>query len=361
VEASPVALTASISKYRNILIIIKGSPDPDAIASSFAMSALCRKLGVSSTIVSMRKLSLPENRAFIATLEIPVRFSPDLPDLRHFDAYIVTDFQTPAAREIAGRLPCAVFIDHHEPDGGEARADFVLRNTDAGSTCTIIALLFKEMDIKLEPPIMAQVSTALLYGIYTDTDKYSHAGRLDYEALDYLSAFSDHEAFNKISTTPLSKETLDLLKIAIRGKVPYKDWLITGVGYVRADNRDSIAVVADFLLKREKYQTVIVFAAIENEDRSRLTLDASLRSSSDNLNLNDVIKAITAEGGARKFKGAYQINMDYFSRCPDRDLLWNVIRLTTIEVLKKSRDEMYITELKGFYQKLRDRIRRFRG
>jgi len=132
------------------------------------------------------------------------------------------------------------------------------------------------------------------------------------------------------------------------------------VGYVRADNRDSIAIVADFLLKREKFQTVIVFAAIENEDRSRLTLDASLRSSSDVLNLNGVIKAITVEGGARKFKGAYQINMDYFSRCPDRDLLWNVIRLTTIEVLKKSRDEMFITELKGFYQKLRDRIRRLK-
>jgi nanoRNase/pAp phosphatase (c-di-AMP/oligoRNAs hydrolase) len=361
VEATPIALAASIRKYRSILIIIKGSPDPDAIASSFAMSALCHRLGVSSTIVSMKKLSLPENRAFISTLDIPVRFSPDLPDIRHFDAYIVTDFQSPDAREIAGDLPCAVFIDHHEPAGGEVRADFVVQNRDAGSTSTIVALLLKEMDTRLEPAVMVPVSTALLYGIYTDTDKYSHAGRLDYEAMDYLSAFSDHEAFNKISSIPLSKETLELIKTAIRGKVPYKDWLIAGVGYVRADNRDSIAVVADFLLKREKFHTVIVFAAIENEDRSLLTLDASLRSTSDILNLNDVIKAITAEGGARKFKGAYQINMDYFSRCPDRDLLWNVIRLTTIEVLKKSRDELYITELKGFYQKFRDRIRRFTG
>jgi nanoRNase/pAp phosphatase (c-di-AMP/oligoRNAs hydrolase) len=361
VDASPAALAASIRKYRNILIIIKGSPDPDAIASSFAMSALCRRLGVSSTIVSMKKLSLPENRAFISTLDIPVRFSPDLPDIRHFDAYIVTDFQSPSARQVAGDLPCAVFIDHHEPGEEEARADFVLRNTDAGSTSTIIALLLNEMEAGLEPSIMTPVATALLYGIYTDTDKYSRAGRLDYEAMDYLSAFSDHEAFNKISSIPLSKETLELLKTAIRGKVPYKDWLIAGVGYVRADNRDSIALIADFLLKREACQTVIVFAAIENEDRSRLTLDASLRSSSGTLDLNDVIKAITVEGGARKFKGAYQVNMDYFSRCPDRALLWDVIRLTTIEVLTKSRDGLYITELKGFYQKLRKKIRNYMG
>jgi len=361
VEASSIALAASIRKYRNILIVIKGSPDPDAIASSFAISALCKRLGVDSTIISVKKVSLPENRTFITTLDIPIRFSPDLPDVRHFDAYIVTDFQSPAAHEIAGDLPCAVFIDHHEDDGGEARADFSLRNTDAGSTSSIIALLLKEMKEKLEPADMVPVYTALLYGIYTDTDKYSHAGRLDYEALDYLSAYSDHEAFNKISSTPLSRETLELIKTAIRVKVAHKDWLIAGLGYISADNRDSIAVIADFLLKREKYQTVIVFAAIESEEGSRLTLDASLRSSSDVLNLNDVIKAITAEGGARKFKGAYQINMDYFSRCPDRALLWDVIRLTTIEVLKKSRDGMYITELKGFYNKLRNRIRRSLG
>ncbi len=315
-DASPAALAASIRKYRNILIIIKGSPDPDAIASSFALSALCRKLGVSSTIISGKKVSLPENRMFIATLNIPVRFSPDLPDIRHFDAYIVTDFQSPSAHEIAGDLPCAVFIDHHEHDGEEARADFSLRNTDAGSTSTIIALLLKEMGVKLELSDMVPVSTALLYGIYTDTDKYSHAGRLDYEALDYLSGFSDHEAFNKISSTPLSRETLELLKTAIRVKVAHKNWLIAGLGYVGADNRDSIAVIADFLLKREKHHAVVVFAAIESADGSRLTLDASLRSESDMLNLNDIIKAITAEGGARKFKGAYQVNMDYFSRLP---------------------------------------------
>jgi nanoRNase/pAp phosphatase (c-di-AMP/oligoRNAs hydrolase) len=361
VEASPQALAASIRKHRSILIVIKGSPDPDAIASSYAMSVLCHRLGVTSTIVSEKKISLPENRTFIATLDIPIRFAPDLPDPRQYDAYILTDYQSPIAREITGDLPCAVFIDHHEPPEEEVRAEFSLRNTTAGSTSTIIALLIKELDMMLEPADMVPVSTALLYGIYTDTDKYSHAGRLDYEALDYLSKYSDHDTFNKISSTPLSRETLALIKRAIGGKIVYKDWLIVGVGYVGADNRDSIAVIADFLLKREKFQTVIVFAAIEEEDRNSLTLDASLRSASDNLDLNDIIKAITAEGGARKFKGAYQINMDYFSRCPDRDLLWKVISLTTIEILKKSRDGLYITEIKGFYQKLRKRIRRYLG
>lgn len=355
-EAFSRAFEASIRKYRNILIVIKGSPDPDAIASSYALSAICRLLNVSSSIVSTKKLSLPENRAFVSILDIPLHISPALPNIKEFDAYIVADHQSHAVHELAGSLPCAVFIDHHEPAEEEISADFILRETEAGSTSTLIALLIKNLGIDLEPEVMRSVSTALLYGIYTDTDKYSHAGELDYEALDYLSKYSDHDLFNRISSTPLSKKTMQLLKKAIVNKTSYKDWLIAGIGYVEAESRDSIAIVADFLLKREAFPMVIVFAAIEDAERGLLTLDASFRSASGFLNLNDVIKKITPEGGARKFKGAYQVDISYFNHCPDRKLLWDVIYQSTMELLKKIRDELYIIELKGFYQKFRKKM-----
>lgn len=355
-EASSRAFEAAITKYRNIIIVIKGSPDPDAIASSYALSAVCRRLNVSSSIVSAKKLSLPENRAFVSTLGIPLHISPTLPNIKEFDAYIVADHQSPAVRELVGSLPCAVFIDHHEPAEEEISADFILRETKAGSTSTLVALLIKHLEIEFEPEVMKSVSTALLYGIYTDTDKYSHAGELDYDALGYLSKYSDHDLFNRISSTPLSRKTMQLLKKAIENKTPYKDWLISGIGFIDADSRDSIAIVADFLLKREACSMVIVFAAIEDAKRGLLTLDASFRTASGFLNLNDVIKKITPEGGARKFKGAYQVDISYFSHCPDRKLLWDVIYQSTMVLLKDSRDELYITELKGFYQKFRKKM-----
>ncbi len=359
VKASSRALAASIAKYRNILIIIKGSPDPDAIASSYAISAMCRFLNVSCSIVATKKLSLPENRAFVSILDIPLSISPHAPDIREFDAYIVTDHPSPAAGDLVATLPCAVYIDHHEPADDELKADFILRDIEAGSTSTLVALLIKDLEPELDPAVMTSVATALLYGIYTDTDKYSHAGRLDYEALDYLSRFSDHEIFNRISSTPLSRETLRLLKNAIENKTVYKNWLIAGVGFVDSGERDSIAITADFLLKREQCTTVIVFAAVEDVELGRLAIDASFRSSSEIMNLDGIIKQISPEGGARRFKGAYQIDIDYFRHCPDRKLLWNVIQLSTLEMLKKSREEMYITELKGFYQKLKKRIRNY--
>ena len=358
-KASSRALAASIAKYRNILIIVKGSPDPDAIASSYAISAVCRSLNVACSIVAAKKLSLPVNRAFVSILDIPISFLPHGPDTRQFDAYIITDHPSLAAGELVSTLPCAVYIDHHEPAEEKPKADFILRDVDAGSTSSLVALLIRDLDRELEPSVMTSVATALLYGIYTDTDKYSHAGGLDYEALDFLSRHADHEIFNRISSTPLSRETLRLLKNAIDNKTVYKDWLITGVGFVNADERDSIAIIADFLLKREEYPTVIVFAAVEDAEMGRLAIDASFRSSSESLNLDSIIKQISPDGGARRFKGAYQVGIDYFRHCPDRMLLWDVIRLSTEELLKKNREDMYITELKGFYQKMRKRIRNY--
>ena len=92
---------------------------------------------------------------------------------------------------------------------------------------------------------------------------------------------------------------------------------------------------------------------IEKNDSKGLTLDASFRSKQEHLNLNDIIKSITSEGGARKFKGAYQVPLDYFTRCPEKDQLWELVKCTTIEILKESRDKVYVTELKGIYNKLK--------
>lgn len=354
-EPDPQTLATSLTRFKKILIVIKGSPDPDAIASSYAMSVLCAALGISSTIVSMKKLSLPSNRAFVSILKIPIDFSPSALDIGTFDAYVVTDHQSPLIPELTEALPCAAYIDHHEPGGEAVKSDFILKDIDAGATSSLMALIIKDLDPAVDRQTMTSVATALLYGIYTDTDKYSHVHRVDYDALDYLSKFSDHAVFQKISSIPFSRKTLQLLKIATSHRVTYRDWLIAGVGYLDASHRDSIALIADFLLKRENFDTVIVYAAIE--DGNGLTLDASLRSNTERINLNDIIKRITSQGGARKFKGAYQINLDYFSACPDRRLLWDLLHLSTIEQLKLRRDEMDTIEIRGLYGRLKGKVR----
>ncbi len=95
--------------------------------------------------------------------------------------------------------------------------------------------------------------------------------------------------------------------------------------------RDLIALIGDFLLNREDISKVIVFSIIEKKDS--LILDASIRTKKEKFNINSFIKKITASGGARNFKGAFQINLDYFRFCPDRKMLWDLIYVTTLEAI----------------------------
>ncbi|HOO71034.1 MAG TPA: DHH family phosphoesterase [Spirochaetota bacterium] len=349
-------LLETLKKYTNIITFIKGSPDPDAIASSLAIKTICESLGIKNTIHAEKKISLPQNKALVQTLDIPVKFSfPQ--DLSRFNAYMVFDHQSAQINvSSTNNIPCAVHIDHHDKINDLNRCDFRLIMTDAGSTSSIIALLLKEMDIDINRQTMTRICTALLYGIETDTDGYSHAGTMDYEAIDFLSSYSDMSLIKKISSIPLSKKTVSLLWKAMENLHLYKDWLMTGIGFIPESNRDSIAIIADFLTKREEASVIIVFAAIEKSNGKGLVLDASLRSKKDTTNLNAIIKEITSEGGARKYKGAFQIDMNYFSDCPDKNLLWKLITLTTIDVLQKRRDDIYITEIKRHYLRIKDKF-----
>ncbi len=347
---------SALKKYRSILIVIKGSPDPDAIASAFAVKTICDHSGIKCSIISPQKLSLPQNKFFVKTLKIPVRFTDEY-DISGFESYAVLDHQSARIDGVSETLPCVLHIDHHEKAEYGIQPDFKLISSEAGSTCTMIALILRESGIELEPEVLTSISTALLYGIQTDTDKYEHAGKTDYEALQYLSRFSNSSVIDRIMDIPLSEKTIRLLERAISNRVIYNEWLMTGIEFIDSSNRDSIAIIADFLLKRENVSMVIVFAIIES--RKNMRLDVSFRTENDNINLNSIIKQITPNGGGRKFKGAYQVELSYFKECPEKQILWETVKMTTIEAIKKSRDNMYLTELKSVYGRFKDSFGKF--
>lgn len=349
-------LTTALRGYKNILIFIKGSPDPDVIASSFALKCICDSINVRSTLFALAEISLPQNQAIVRDLKIPLHIEKALPDLRNYDAYAILDHQSAYVKDLSERLPCAVHIDHHEKIDSPLKIDFEISTGNVGAVSTIMALVLKELNIPVSETTRKQAATALLYGIQTDTDNYHHAGRADFEAVQFLTTLADAEIIARVSDFPLSETAVRLIGKAAAERELYKDWLISGIGFIDESNRDIIAIIADFLLQKTAASTVIVFAVVEKSGKRGMGLDASFRTKNENLDLNDVIKRITAEGGARKFKGAYQVNLDYFRGCPDRELLWQVVSLTTLQVLKRARDGIRLMELRSFYERFKKRI-----
>lgn len=347
--------TAAVGRYRNILIYIQGSPDPDAIASSFALKIILSRLGIRSKITLTKKISLPQNRAFVRLLDIHLADIKKT-DISAFDSYIIADFQSNFVQGISGKIPCAAHIDHHEAGCDSVPSDFSLIRPDAGSTSALVAWLVRNIGIEFTRDEMKSMATALIFGIQTDTDEYRHATETDMKALKYLSAWSDSAIINRISGIPLSHETMLCYKNALEKELVYREWGIYGAGFIEIGNRDSIAITADLLLKKTKHKTVVVFAIVEDRVKHDLFIDVSFRTDNPLVDLNTIIKKITPTGGGRKFKGAYQVRMKYFSICPDRELLRQLVETTTIARIKEARDGIYLEEIKRIPARILNRI-----
>ncbi len=291
----------------------------------------------------------------IKDLKIPIRFKEVENMEKQFDAYAVLDHQSVTVDEITGVLPCALHIDHHEIVETRIPVELPVLLEEVGSTSTILIFLLKELGIDFDPPQWRRAATAFYYGIQTDTDNFAHAEILDHKALEIITPYTDKDLLFDISNLPISKEALKFLQQALKNRIVYKDWLIAGVSFIKEKNRDNLGIIGDFLLKREGIKVVVVFGIVEKN--SHMTLDASFRAKDENLNLNALIKNITREGGARKFKGAFQVNLDYFVNAPDREELWQLVYRTTVESLKKSRDDVYAHELFKLFDHIKNKIR----
>jgi nanoRNase/pAp phosphatase (c-di-AMP/oligoRNAs hydrolase) len=342
----------AVKKYKNIMIIIIGSPDPDALASAYALKCIMSTVSINSDIIITKKLSLSQNRAFVKYLNIPLIFKKTLTPQK-YDAYIIPDFQNNIVEGISGHIPCAAHIDHHIAMD-KAEADFSLTNTKAGATSSLISLMIKDYLSNFKDKNLIPICTALMFGIQTDTDKFVHATEIDMNAIHYLSEYSDKEIINKLNGIPMSSATMRYYHKAQENQYIYKDWQIYGIGYVDVKHRDSIAITADLLLNKPDCQTVFVYAIVE--DKNDMSLDVSIRSKIKKLDINSLIKKITPTGGGRSYKGAYQIKLDYFMDCPDKELLFKLVGLTTIEKLKKRKDKIHRADVSTLYDSALDKV-----
>jgi nanoRNase/pAp phosphatase (c-di-AMP/oligoRNAs hydrolase) len=355
-ESLALQVVETIKRYPRLLIYIKGSPDPDAIAGSYALKLLCEAHGAEASIYSPKEPSLAPNIKLIKELQLPIRFKDVQNCRKNFDAYAVMDHQSVNVEGITGVIPCAFHFDHHEPVSEDIPVDLRIHTTTAGSTSTIIIPLLQQMEIDFDEPRWKDAATAFYYGIQTDTDDFQHATRMDYRALVVISPYADKGLLDRISALPFTKETVQFFHKALVNHIVYKNWLISGIGYIDEKHRDNIGIIADFLLKREGIDVVVTFGIVTKANK--LVLDASFRTKDAGLNLNSIIKKITRNGGARKYKGAYQVDLDYFAHCPDKDMLWQTVYDTTVETLKKSHDEAHANELKKLFSAVK---RKFTG
>ncbi len=262
-------LGEAVAERDSWAIILHDKPDPDAIASGVAFSYIADHYNVDADIIYAGEINNRENAALKNALEIEMdRYTAedDPVDDGGYNGIAVLDTPTLSnATPIADMGAVDILIDHHpswtdqDPDGMSV---FDVR-TDRGATAGIMADYIHDLDLRPD----ARTATAILHGIYTDTDDMmpGAGGLTAADATSFARMFpaADDSDLEEILQTPMSEETFSILGRAVTNRSLHG---ATAISYVEdVEDVVGIPVSASLLKTVEGTDTAITAGVVDEE------------------------------------------------------------------------------------------------
>jgi nanoRNase/pAp phosphatase (c-di-AMP/oligoRNAs hydrolase) len=290
-------LLKALANKKRVLVTTHMYPDPDAIASTTALTYLLRsKLPKDVTVVASLKGSNGGglNAAF-ATLAEANFAEWDDAKLGEYDAIVMLDVQPGFSTSPLppGVMPTAV-IDHHRTRGRGLNIPFRDVRVDVGASSSIVFSYLRELSLEISPVLAA----TLLYGIETDlAGAAGHPGELDNVAMSNLTLIADTRRLYQMRYTELPADFYVNFSRGIQEATYAGPVLFTFLGTV--DSPSMPAIVADFLLRFAGITWVLVTATHEG----RLIL--SLRTNDPKISAGEMMRKLVnriGEGGGHRTK-----------------------------------------------------------
>jgi nanoRNase/pAp phosphatase (c-di-AMP/oligoRNAs hydrolase) len=227
--------------------------DPDALASAFALKKILQGRVSKVTLSAVNEIKRLNNLVMVEILKIPLTpFQREF--LKVYQKIILVDSQ-PTHHEAFKEIQFTAVIDHHPVTEGWS-AEYVDLRPNYGATSTILYEYLKTL--RLKPNVF--LSTALIYGIKTDTDNFKKSAQLqDVLAFQRLFKRMNKHLLNKIESSDLRRSELRYFKTALHNLKYQGNRAFTYLGKVSSP--DVLVLVADFLNK--VYETAWVFVAGE--------------------------------------------------------------------------------------------------
>lgn len=224
---------------RFLLTLIYGNPDPDGLASAFALNFILRRSKSNSTIAYTGEIGRLENEEMIRVLKIPaVKFQPEMLDSH--DGIATVDCQPTFFLKMP-HLKADIVIDHHPQQ--RFSAAFTDIRPNYGSTSTIFAEYLQEARMK----VSTKLATALYYGLETDTaDLQRIANDADISAFKFLRRRANMTLLRVIRLSHFPLSALSYFALAALQKRYHGGIIYTNLGFVNTP--DVIAHIADFLM-----------------------------------------------------------------------------------------------------------------
>lgn len=231
-------------KLTPLLILTHDFPDPDALASAFALQHLAAGIaGIPSSIAYGGIIGRAENRAMMRECHIPARKLRAADLARHTAVALVDTQPAFGNNSFPDDRRATIVIDQHEPGAAPPQGECVILDTDCGATSALLARALIEAGIDLPKPL----ATALVYGILTDTQSFFRTNRSDVvHAYTELLPHCDMRALARIQNPPQRRAFFITVAHGIRQAVMYRSVLVSHLGEIQEP--DVVSQIADLLL-----------------------------------------------------------------------------------------------------------------
>lgn len=291
-------------KYDEITIQCHDNPDPDAVASGFALYTYFTENNKKTKFVysgnnRIRKSNL---LLMIASAQIPLTYVP--PQNQKFNGLLITvdccygegNVTAFAADEIA-------IIDHH-------RCASVRPNSEIypgiGSCSTVVWKMLRECGFDFSNHDL--MNTMLYYGLMTDTGNFIEMHHpLDRDMMDFLEY--DNGLLNQLCNSNISLEDM-----VIAGKAmtdySYQEMDKSGIFRAEACDPNLLGLISDLVLQVDTISVCLVYCELAEGFK------LSVRSCSKEVHANELIKYIVdkiGNGGGHTDKAGGYISKTMFS------------------------------------------------
>jgi nanoRNase/pAp phosphatase (c-di-AMP/oligoRNAs hydrolase) len=307
-----------LSRQDEVAVLMHPNPDPDAMSTALAVSAIADHVGTETTLHYPGQIRHQENRAFETVLDLDfdrIESAAELPDV----PVVLVDHNEPRGFSGAESVDPIAVVDHH-PGGGEGSA-FTDVRTENGACASIFADYFEEMGWETVDPervdvleetdsvVPSEVATGLLYGIQSDTKSLTKGcSKAEFEASAYLYPGVDEDRLDRIANPEVDAEVLDIKATAITRRTVQNAFAVSDVGTV--SNVDAIPQAADELLRLEGVTAVVVFGDKDG------TIHLSGRSRDDRVHMGKALRAVVedvpmAGAGGHARMGGGQLSVEH--------------------------------------------------
>ena len=307
---------SDLNSFNQIVIQCHDNPDADALASGFGLYLYYKSQGKDTKFIyrGFNRLQKSNLAIMLDELEIPVEYAPDYDD--NPELLITVDCQYGQRNVSTTTAQNVAVIDHHQqtvelPALSEVRSNL-------GSASTLVwDMICREGDQAKE--LLSEypnLSTALYYGLYTDTNKLSEVSHpLDRDMLDDL--YINRSLIVKMCNSNISLSELKITGKAILGYEYFKDnkYLV-----IEAEPCDPniLGVMSDFSLETAGVDVCLAYYESPNE------IKFSVRSCIKEVHANE-LAAFVADGigggGGHIYKAGGSIRPEKIEGTKAGDLL----------------------------------------